>query len=193
VLVLVLFAFALDPDRRILTQATPGLFWLAVLFSTLLALQRAFSVEAADGVGDALRLSGLDPAGIFLGKVAGIAVHLLALQVVLVAGRHRLLRLHPARVPCCWSPPAWPPPRAGGRGVASTACLSAGHAGARHAAAAAHPAGGGTGADRGHPGLRRRLRPTSGSRVAWFGLLAVFALLYLAIGIFAFEPLLEES
>ena len=45
VLVLVLFAFALDPDRRILTQATPGLFWLAVLFSTLLALQRAFGVE----------------------------------------------------------------------------------------------------------------------------------------------------
>lgn len=40
VLVLVLFAFALDPDRRILGEATPGLFWLAVLFSTLLALQR---------------------------------------------------------------------------------------------------------------------------------------------------------
>ena len=45
VLVLVLFAFALDPDRRILGEATPGLFWLAVLFSTLLALQRSFSVE----------------------------------------------------------------------------------------------------------------------------------------------------
>ena len=85
VLVLVLFAFALDPDRRILGEATPGLFWLAVLFSTLLALQRSFSVEAADGVPDALRLSGLDPAGIFLGKVAGIAVQLVALQVVLIA------------------------------------------------------------------------------------------------------------
>ena len=32
-LVLVLFAFALDPDRRILVEATPGLFWVAVLFS----------------------------------------------------------------------------------------------------------------------------------------------------------------
>ena len=34
-LVLILFAFALDPDRRILEEATPGLFWLAVLFSML--------------------------------------------------------------------------------------------------------------------------------------------------------------
>src|SRR5690349_8812185 len=40
-LVLILFAFALDPDRRILEEATPGLFWLAVLFSMLLAIQRA--------------------------------------------------------------------------------------------------------------------------------------------------------
>ena len=42
-LVLILFAFALDPDRRILEEATPGLFWLAVLFSMLLAIQRASS------------------------------------------------------------------------------------------------------------------------------------------------------
>ena len=33
----------------------------------------------------------------------------------------------------------------------------------------------------------------SGEGWRWFGLLAVFALLYVAIGIFAFEPLLEES
>ena len=31
-LVLVLFAFALDPDRGVLDRATPGLFWVAVLF-----------------------------------------------------------------------------------------------------------------------------------------------------------------
>src|SRR6195256_415941 len=40
-LVLILFAFALDPDRGILTRATAGLYWVAVLFSGLLALQRA--------------------------------------------------------------------------------------------------------------------------------------------------------
>ena len=85
-LVLVLFAFALDPDRTILDEATPGLFWLAVLFSTLLAIQRAFAVETADGIVDALRLSGLDPAGIFLGKAAGIALHLLTVEVALLVG-----------------------------------------------------------------------------------------------------------
>src|SRR6476659_7158246 len=86
VLVLVLFAFALDPDRRTLVEATPGLFWLAVLFSALLAIQRAFVVETQDGVRDALRLSGLDPAGIFVGKAAVLSVHLAAVELVLGVG-----------------------------------------------------------------------------------------------------------
>lgn len=191
-LVLVLFAFALDPDQRVLAEATPGLFWLAVLFSTLLALQRAFSVEAADGVTDALRLSGLDPAGIFLGKAAGIAVHLLALEVVLLAGVTLFYGSTPGGplllVCTC---------------LAATAGLAA--VGSLYGVLAA--------------GMRVRdtLLPLlvlpvvapvliaateafaaaydadSGSGWRWFGLLAVFALLYLAIGIFAFEPLLEES
>ena len=86
VLVLMLFAFALDPDRGVLERATPGLFWVAVLFSSVLTLQRSFAVEAEDGVIDALRLSGLAPAGIFLGKVAALTVQLLALEVVLALG-----------------------------------------------------------------------------------------------------------
>lgn len=85
-LVLMLFAFALDPDRGILDRATAGLYWVAVLFSALLAIQRAFAIEAADGNRDALRLSGLDPAGIFLGKVAAIALELAALEALLGIG-----------------------------------------------------------------------------------------------------------
>jgi heme exporter protein B len=57
-----------------------------VLFSALLALQRSFSVEAADGNRDQLRLSGLDPAGIFVGKVLAVAVQLLVLEVLLGVG-----------------------------------------------------------------------------------------------------------
>ncbi len=86
VLVLLLFAFALDPDRGVLERATPGLFWVAVLFSSVLTLQRSFAVEAEDGVLDALRLSGLAPAGVFLGKVAALTLQLLALEVVLAVG-----------------------------------------------------------------------------------------------------------
>ena len=49
VLVLVLFAFALGPDRAPMVQAAPGLFWVAVLFASVLAVQRSFALEAADG------------------------------------------------------------------------------------------------------------------------------------------------
>ncbi|HEX7276920.1 MAG TPA: heme exporter protein CcmB, partial [Acidimicrobiales bacterium] len=34
-LILVLFAFALDSDRAVLTKVGPGLFWVAVLFAAL--------------------------------------------------------------------------------------------------------------------------------------------------------------
>jgi heme exporter protein B len=86
VLVLVLFAFALDPDRGVLARAAAGLFWVAVLFSSLLAIQRSYAIESADSARDGLRLSGLDPAGIFLGKAAAVAAQLLALEVLLGAG-----------------------------------------------------------------------------------------------------------
>jgi heme exporter protein B len=86
VLVLLLFGFAFDQNHTLLRQATPGLFWVAVLLCTLLAVQRSFAVESADGARDGLRLSGLDPAGIFLGKAAAIAVQLAALEVLLGLG-----------------------------------------------------------------------------------------------------------
>jgi heme exporter protein B len=86
VLVLVLFGFALDPDRRVLDQATPGLFWVTVLFAAVLAVGRSVAVESADGVRDALRLSALRPAGVFLGKTVAVAAQLLALEIVLGVG-----------------------------------------------------------------------------------------------------------
>ena len=85
-LVLVLFAFALDPDRGVLGRAAAGLFWLAVLFSALLAVQRSFALEAHDDARDGLRLSGLDPAGIFLGKAGAVAAQLAVLELLLTGG-----------------------------------------------------------------------------------------------------------
>jgi heme exporter protein B len=85
-LVLLLFGFAFDQNHSILSQAAPGLFWMAVLLCSLLAVQRSFSVESVDGARDGLRLSGLDPAGIFLGKAAAVVVELLCLEVLLGFG-----------------------------------------------------------------------------------------------------------
>lgn len=84
VLVMVVFAFALDDDA-VLTRVAPGLVWLATLFSMLVVVQRSFAVETADGALDALRVAGVRPAGVFLGKSAALAVELLVLEVLLLA------------------------------------------------------------------------------------------------------------
>ena len=192
VLMLILFGVALDPDRGVLRRASSGLFWVAVLFCALLAIQRAFTIESADGGRDALRLSGLDPAGIFLGKAAAIAVQLIGLEIVLAAG---VIVMYGTEVT------GWPLLAA--TCAAATVGLAA--AGTLYGVLAA--------------GLRVRetllpilllpvLSPvligaTKAFEAAlggapadgwpWCGLLVIFALLYVAAGTLAFGPLLEES
>jgi heme exporter protein B len=82
-IVMVLFAFALDNDG-ILQRVAPGLVWLATLFSMLVVIQRSFAVESADGALDALRVAGVDPVAIFLGKSLALAVQLLVLEALLI-------------------------------------------------------------------------------------------------------------
>ncbi len=84
--VLVLFAFAADARSDLLGPFAAGLFWVAVLLVTVLAVQRSVAVERPDGLPDALRLSGLDPAGLFLGKAAAVAAQLAVLEVLLGVG-----------------------------------------------------------------------------------------------------------
>lgn len=191
-LVLVLFAFALDPDRGILRRAAPGLFWIAVLLATLLAIGRAFAVEEAEGARDGLRLSGLDGGAIFLGKVASVATQLFALEVLLGMGVVLLYGVEIRNVVLIL--------------VSSVlATLGLATAGAVYGVLAA--------------GLRVRetllpllllpvLAPVMLSATQawvyaldgdtaeswpWIGILAVFASIYAAVGFVAFEPLLEES
>jgi heme exporter protein B len=81
-LVMVLFAFALDNDA-VLKRVAPGLIWLATIFSLLVIVQRSFAIETADGALDAIRVAGVDPAGVFLGKSAALAIQLLVLEALL--------------------------------------------------------------------------------------------------------------
>ena len=85
-LVLVLFGFALDANRPVLDAATGGLFWVAVMFVSIVALQRSTSIETTDGARRALLLAGVEPAAVFLGKAAAVALQLLAVEVVMVGG-----------------------------------------------------------------------------------------------------------
>jgi len=194
VLVLVLFAFALDPDDGVLTRAAAGLFWLAVLFSALLAVQRSQGIEAVEGNRDALRLSGLDPAAIFLGKAGAVAVQLLLLELLLGLGVVVLYDVRPAGLATLAL-------------TAALATVGLAAAGTLYGVLAA--------------GLRVRetllpllllpvvapvlIAATRASESAlsgvaldvapgdWLRLLGVFAVIYVAFGIVAFGPLMEDA
>lgn len=90
-LVMVLFAFALDNDS-VLTRVAPGLVWLATMFCLLVVVQRLFAVETADGALDALRVAGVHPGGIFLGKALALAAQLAVLELVLLGAAFVLYR-----------------------------------------------------------------------------------------------------
>ncbi len=81
---MVIFAFALDANQQVLERVAPGLVWLATMFSLLVLVQRSFAIETDDGALDAMRVAGVDPRAIYLGKTIGLAVQLLVLEVVLL-------------------------------------------------------------------------------------------------------------
>lgn len=86
ILVLVLFGFALDADRTTLTNFTPGLYWVAILLASILAIHRSVAVEAGEGAREGLLLTGLRPASVFLGKTAALIAQILVVAAVLLGG-----------------------------------------------------------------------------------------------------------
>lgn len=81
---LLLFSFALGPDTRLLERNAGGYLWLAILFSSVLALGESFRVEQENASLDGLRLIPADARAIFLGKAVGNALLLLVLSVVVL-------------------------------------------------------------------------------------------------------------
>ena len=92
-LVMVMFAFALDNDD-VLQRTAGGLVWLATLFSLFILVQRTFAVETYDGALDSLRVAGVNPQGIFIGKSVALFVQLLILESVLVIAAVVLYRVN---------------------------------------------------------------------------------------------------
>jgi heme exporter protein B len=192
VVVLFLFGFAFDQNHTVLTQASPGLFWVATLLCSLLAVQRSFAVEAVDGARDGLRLSGADPAGIFLGKAAAVTAQLAVLELILGAGIIVLFgtRLHDPGLLLC---------------SAAVATIGLAAAGTVYGMIAS--------------GLRARetllpllilpvvspvllaatqcwmaaLGLSAANGWKWMSLLGAFALIYVAAGVISFPILLEEG
>ncbi len=84
VLVLVLFGFALGPDADALRAAAPGVLWLTVLFSGVLAFNRSYQVELENGAFDVLLLYPGDRRAIFLGKLVANLVFVLVIEALVV-------------------------------------------------------------------------------------------------------------
>lgn len=84
--ILIIFAFALDTSPGTLQRVAPGLFWVAVLFSGLFGVERASAIESDDRAGDGLLIYGVDPGGIFIGKVLSLFIQLMLLEVILSIG-----------------------------------------------------------------------------------------------------------
>lgn len=191
VLVVVMFAFALGPNPASLRHAAPGLFWLGVLFSMVLLVGRSVSIESGDGVADATRLYGVDPAGQFLGKAAAVGTQLLVVEIVLVicmvAAFH--LAFHAAWIAILAA-------ALGTAGLSATGTIY----GALAAGARAHetllpmlvlPVVA--------PVLIAGVRAwqdaaqTGASAAPWLNLLAVFAVVYLLLGSILYGPLQETT
>ena len=125
-LTLVLFAFALGPQPATLARSAPGLFWLAVLFSSVLAAQRSMAIEGTRATKDVSRLLGLDPAGVFLGKVLALLLEIIALEAVLLLGVVLFSMFTSARGLTCWLL-ACSPPSVSAQQMCSTAPWQAKH------------------------------------------------------------------
>jgi heme exporter protein B len=77
---LVVFHFALPGDAS--ETAANGLLWVAIVFTALLGLARAFVAEREQGLLDALVLSPADRSAIWLGKSIAVLAFLAAAEVV---------------------------------------------------------------------------------------------------------------
>jgi heme exporter protein B len=76
---LVAFRFALSEQD---TDAAAGLLWLAILFTALLGLGRAFVAEREQGVLDALVLAPCDRSAIWLGKLLATLAFLVLVELI---------------------------------------------------------------------------------------------------------------
>jgi len=84
VLVLFLFHFSLNPERENTALVAPGLLWLAIIFTGVLGLGRSFQAERENDCLEQLLLIPGDRGNIYLGKLVGNLVFMLAVELLLI-------------------------------------------------------------------------------------------------------------
>lgn len=83
-LILLLFGFALGPDRDTLHEAAAGALWLTVLFSGVLSFNRSYEQETENGALDMLVLYPGDRRAIFVGKLLANLLFVLLVETTMV-------------------------------------------------------------------------------------------------------------
>ena len=81
-LVLLVFNFSFELGALNLSQIGPGVLWSAFVFSGLLSLHRTFASETQNGTLDGLLLAPVSRSVLYLSKMLGNFVFLLALQAL---------------------------------------------------------------------------------------------------------------
>jgi heme exporter protein B len=83
-LVIIVFAFTLEPERLLAPEFLAGLSWTTLLVAGTLALNRSFVLERESGGLTGLALAPIDPGAIYLAKAFGNFLLLLIGGVVLL-------------------------------------------------------------------------------------------------------------
>jgi len=78
------FAFALVRDGRVVVDAAAGILWIAIAFAGTLALGRTFERERFGDTLRALMLAPADRPAIYLGKLGAILAILIVVELLLV-------------------------------------------------------------------------------------------------------------
>jgi heme exporter protein B len=84
-LLLFVFQFAIGPDRERLAGTLPGLLWLGFILSGLLALGRTFVAERENDCWEGLLLAPGDKSAVYVGKLAGNLLLMIAVEAILLA------------------------------------------------------------------------------------------------------------
>jgi heme exporter protein B len=78
------FAFGFVNEGRPVTDAAPGILWIAIAFSGTLALGRAFERERQHETLRALMIAPVDRPALYVGKLAGVLLLLAIVEVIVV-------------------------------------------------------------------------------------------------------------
>ena len=90
-LVVIVFAFALNLPPATARAVAPGLLWATLAFAGVLAIGRSFTAERDRGALDGLLLAPVDPTAVYVGKMVGNLAFMIVTLVVSVPAYSILL------------------------------------------------------------------------------------------------------